>query len=294
VVPKFQNGTVWFDRPTDITEIVPLLESAEINENNEWYSRLIQTTKYAVDRSRGQYSVGLSDLGGVLDILSSFLGPKNLIINMKRNPSIIDTCRSIILEKLLKIYDDLQAIIDSANLGCNGWLNVWCEKHWYPMQCDFAAMLSPKWFRRFVLPDLVAQAEHMDYAIYHLDGPNQLPYVDDLIAEPSITGIQWVPGIGENAMESDKWFPLYRKIQKAGKNLVIESFPMGVPRLYKQLDPHGLYVNTVMFSAIDAKLFLPRFMKGWGALFQKGGSKIADKLMKPKSKWHAKIISDFT
>ncbi|MHA1673018.1 MAG: hypothetical protein ACTSYI_05270 [Promethearchaeota archaeon] len=44
----------------------------------------------------------------------------------------------------------------------------------------------------------------MDYAIYHLDGPNQLPYVDDLIAEPSITGIQWVPGIGELSNESDK------------------------------------------------------------------------------------------
>lgn len=289
VKPKYEHGTVWFDRPTDINEIVSLLESVKINANNEWYSRLLKVTQYAVEKSQGQYSVGVSDIGGILDILSSFLGPRNLIINMRRNPGIIDTCRSIILEKTLQVYDDLQRIIDSANLGCNSWLDVWCPKHWYPMQCDFSAMLSPKWFRRFVLPDLVNQAEHMDYAIYHLDGPEQLKYVDDLIAEPSITGIQWVPGIGELAMESDKWFPLYRKIQNAGKNLVIDSSPMGAPRLYKQLDPRGLYVNTVMGTSFDAKLFLPRFMKGWGALFQNRGSKIADNMMIVKSKWKLKV-----
>ncbi len=294
VEPKFQYGTMWFDRPTEITELESLLESAKINANNEWYSRLIRVTEYFVERSHGQYSVGLSDLGGVMDILSSFLGPTNLIINMRRNPGIIDACRAIILEKLLRVYDDLQAIIDRGNLGSNSWLNVWCPKHWYPIQCDFGAMLSPKWFRRFVLPDVVAQAEHMDYAIYHLDGPNQLPYVDDLIAEPSITGIQWVPGIGELSNESDKWFPLYRKIQEAGKNVIIESSPMGLPRLYKQLDPRGLYVNTYMASAIDAKLFLPRFMKGWGNLFQNRGSKLGENMMIVKSKMHLKIINRLT
>ena len=294
VEPKFQNGTVWFDRPTEITEIVSLLESSKINANNEWYSRLLKITEYFVTRSQGRYSVGVSDIGGVMDILSSFLTPKNLIINMRRNPGIIDTCRAIILEKLLRIYDDLQAIIDQAQLGCNSWLDVWCPKHWYPIQCDFAAMLSPKWFRRFVLPDIVTQAEHMDYAIYHLDGPEQLKYVDDLIAEPSITGIQWVPGIGELAMESEKWFPLYRKIQQAGKNLVIDSSPMGVARLYKQLDPHGLFVNTYMATHVDAKLFLPHFMKGWGKLFEKRGSKIADNMMIVKSKWKLKIHNQLT
>ncbi len=294
VTPVFKNGTMWFDRPTNIQEIEDLLESAKINENNEWYVRLCKATRYFAEKSEGRYHVGISDIGGVLDILSSFLGPKDLIVNMRRNPNIIDSCRAIILEKTLRVYDDLQKIIDDYNLGCNAWLDVWCPKHWYPIQCDFSAMLSPKWFRRFVLPDLVAQAEHMDYAIYHLDGPNELPYVDDLIAEPSITGIQWVPGIGQASMESDRWFPLYRKIQEAGKNLVISSSPLSVSRLYRELDPRGLYVQTYFGSKIDTKLFLPKFLNGWGHLFEKKQSKTAENMMVVKSKTRLKIFNKFS
>ena len=89
----------------------------------------------------------------------------------------------------MHVYDDLQDLIDKYNLGCNSWLNVWCPKRYYTIQCDFAAMLSPKYFKRFALPDIVAQAEHMPYAIYHLDGPDALHHLDDLLAQPAITGI---------------------------------------------------------------------------------------------------------
>jgi hypothetical protein len=294
VVPQFKNGTMWFDMPIDISEIVSVLEDAKINDNNEWYSRLVKVTKYLVEKNLGEYWVGLSDLGGVLDILSSFLGPTKLIVNMRRKPDVIDTCRVIILEKLLKVYDDMQAVIDQGQLGCNSWMDVWCPKHYYPIQCDFSAMLSPKWFRRFALPDIVAQAEHMDYAIYHLDGPNELPYVDDLIAEPSITGIQWVPGIGQPAMEADDWFPLYKKIQSAGKNLVIDSSPFGVARLYKHLDARGLYVNTHMGTVIDAKIFRPKFVKGWGNLVANRRFKLTENMMIIDSKAKLNIINKFS
>ena len=73
----------------------------------------------------------MTDIGGVLDILSSFLGPTNIILTMKRNPDIIDTCRSIILEKLLKLYDDLQVIINQYCDGCSCWQGVWSKKRWY-------------------------------------------------------------------------------------------------------------------------------------------------------------------
>src|SRR6056297_330105 len=99
ITPKFQNGTMWFDKPTDINEIEDLLEDAELNRNNPWYARLCDVTQFFVEQSKGKYMVGMTDLGGVLDILSSFLGPKDLIVNMRRNPSIIDACRAIILEK---------------------------------------------------------------------------------------------------------------------------------------------------------------------------------------------------
>jgi hypothetical protein len=262
VIPKYKTGTVWFNRPTKPEEIVNYLESVELNQNNEWYSRLLRITEYAAKRGGNDYLITITDIGGVLDILSSFLGPTNIILTMKRNPEIIDTCRSIILEKLLKVYDDLQNIVYQYCDGCSCWLGVWSKKRWYALQSDFSAMLNPKWFQKFVLPDLKLQAEHMDYAIYHLDGPDALPHLDFLLNEPSITGIQWVPGAGNTPMASMEWLPLYKKIQNAGKSLVIDSAPKNVSHLYKNLDSKRLYVRTYYRSEYIANQFLPKFVGG--------------------------------
>jgi hypothetical protein len=267
IKPEYIKGTMWFEKITDITDILTELESVKLNDNNEWYSRLKRIIEYAASTAKDKgYSVGMTDLGGVLDILSSFLGPQKLIVNMKRNPGIIDSCRAVILEKTIKVYNELQAIIDNYNLGSNAWLNVWCPKHYYPIQCDFSAMLSPKWFKRFVLPDLIEQAADLDYAIYHLDGPNELPYIDDLLAAPEITGIQWVPGTNQPKNADDVWMPLYHKIQKAGKNIVTSCGAEDVPKLYRELDPVGLFVSTNFGAKIFADYYLPTFMGGMNGI----------------------------
>ncbi|MFX1278791.1 MAG: hypothetical protein ACFFA3_05190 [Promethearchaeota archaeon] len=262
VDPKFQTRTMWFSRPTPVDEIIALLEGVRLNPDNQWYSRLLRITEYAAKRSKGKYQISMTDLGGILDILSSFLGPKNIILTMKRRPDIIDTCRAIILEKTLKVYDDLQNIIEKYNDGCNSWLNVWCAKRWYPIQCDFSAMLNPKWFKRFALPDIQAQAVHMDYSIYHLDGPLAIPHLDDLLSIPELTGIQWVPGDGREPMGHEKWYPLYKKIQAAGKNIVNTVSPSRLSAMYKHFDSKGLYLRTIYFGKHLADLYLPKFMGG--------------------------------
>lgn len=270
VEPKFQSRTVWFSRPTEIKEIIPLLEGVKLNNNNEWYSRIIKITEHAAKRANGNYQIALTDIGGVLDILSSFLGPTNMILTMRRNPEIIDTCRAIILEKLLIVYDKLQGIIEKYNKGCNAWLNVWCRKRWYPVQCDFIAMLNPKWFKRFALPDIITQIEHMDYALYHMDGIYQIPYLDEFLNISHLTGIQWIPGSGNALPGLDEWTPLYKKIQKAGKNIVIDTLPQLVPNIYKTLDGKGLYVRTFYVSKILADFYLPDFMGGKDAILING------------------------
>jgi 5-methyltetrahydrofolate--homocysteine methyltransferase len=195
--------------------------------------------------------------------LSSFLGPAGLIKAMKRRPGVVDACRAIILEKLLLVYDDLQGIIErEAGPGCNSWLNVWCPQRWYPIQCDFSAMLSPAWFQRFVLPDIQAQAEHMDHALYHLDGPNQLPYVEDLLALDALDGIQWVPGSGQPDPAAPAWRPLCHKIAAAGKKVVIHAAPEDIPGLYADLPTKSLFVSTVFISPLVADFYLPEWLGG--------------------------------
>jgi hypothetical protein len=95
-------------------------------------------------------------------------------------------------------------------------------------------------------------------------------------------------------MEAEKWFPLYKKIQEKGKNLVIDSSPMGVSRLYKYLDSHGLLVRVHLASRFDAKLFLPKFVNGWGDFLGKKPSILAEDYLIPKNKIRVKLINKFT
>ncbi len=270
VIPKFHTRTVWFSKSTSPNDIVALLEDVKLNANNQWYSRLLRITEYAAKHSQGNYQISMTDLGGILDILSSFLGPKEIILTMKRRPDIIDTCRAIILEKTLEVYDDLQNIISKYNDGCNAWLNIWNRKRWYPIQCDFCAMLNPKWFKKFALPDIIAQATHMDYSIYHLDGPNALIHLDDLLSIPELTGIQWVPGDGREPMGHEKWYPIYKKVQAAGKNIVSTVTPSRLSTMYRNFDPKGLYLRTVFLNNNLAEFYLPSFIGGdGGAIIEK-------------------------
>jgi 5-methyltetrahydrofolate--homocysteine methyltransferase len=268
VEPEFNpnSKTVWFHRETNVDDIIPLLESVKLNRNNPWYDRLLRITEYAAKHAGKDYCVAVTDLGGVLDILSSFLGPTKIILTMKRQPEIIDTCRVIILEKLLKVYDDLQIIIERYGDGCSAWLDIWCSKRWYPIQSDFTAFLSPEWFKRFALPDIIAQAEHMDYAIYHLDGPDALKHLDALLTVDSITGIQWVPGAGRKLACSDAWMPVYKKIQSTGKIVIIYVFerPKPLSHFYKVLDPKFLFPVNISIDPIKAQFYLPKFVGGQG------------------------------
>jgi len=269
VEPEYnkKSGTMWFHRETSLEEIIPLLEDAQINKNNPWYARLINVTELAAKRAKKKYCIAMTDLGGVLDILSSFLGPEKIIIAMQRWPDLVDTCRAVILEKALKVYDALQTVIERYSEGCSSWMHLWCPKRWYPIQSDFSYMLSPKWFKRFALPDIIAQAEHLDYGLYHLDGKNQLVHLDDLLAISAIQAIQWVPGASEAPKCSEQWMPVYKKIQAAGKSIYIDycEHPSVVSHFYNELDPKRLLMTIATFGDnIRLKFILPKFIGGQG------------------------------
>ncbi|TFF99786.1 MAG: hypothetical protein EU541_04085 [Promethearchaeota archaeon] len=275
VEPEYSKGsdkygpvgeTVWYLNEIPIEEVISRLENTELNKNNEWYVRYLNIIEYAAKRAGKDYSIAMIDLGGVLDVLSSLLGPKNVILTMRRDPKIIERACSLILEKMQKLYNDLQALIDKYSDGCDSWLNLWCPDHYYPVQSDFSAMLNPNWFKRFGLPFIKEQAEQLDYAIYHLDGENQINHLDELLSLDCIDGIQWVPGAGKEITASTKWMPLYKKIQAAGKKVILNQFEDGtkINFFYEKLDPNLLYISTFFMDRFRAEFYLPKFLGGQG------------------------------
>lgn len=261
IEPRFSGNTAWFEKPTDPAQLLPYLEEVEFNATNKWYARFLQELDHAARvgaSATPRFTVGIPSLAGILDTLNFFVDFKTMIVQMHRDPGFIDACRAILQEKLLRLIADCNRAVLAHADGVSNWLRIWGPRSWWVLQEDLAYNLSPRYFRRFVLPDLRAQTETLPYTIYHLDGVNQLAYLDDLLALPRLTGIQWVPGVQAGSPGSLEWLPHFRKVQAAGKNLVLLGVaPAEVKPLYDALDPRGLLVQTTFTSARHARQCLP-------------------------------------
>jgi 5-methyltetrahydrofolate--homocysteine methyltransferase len=123
------------------------------------------------------------------------------------------------------------------------------------LQSDFAYMISPRMFERFVMPDIAACCEVLDHAFYHLDGKGQIPHLDMLLSLERLRGIQWIPGDGQPPAES--WLPVLRRIRDAGKLCQLYVSPEGARIITRELGGRGFafYIDQPM-SQTEAEDYL--------------------------------------
>lgn len=253
--PRFISETVWFETPKPWEE----LESLELDRANPWWERTKRIASMALEASKDKFIVGMTDLGGIMDIAASLRGSNNLIIDLFKHPRRVKELCWQILELWHSCYEELHTLLRKGMEGSSAWMAIWCQERWYPIQCDLSAVLSPRLFEAFALPLLREQCKRLDHTIYHWDGPGQIVHLDSLLSIKELDGIQWTPGAGQPGTSSPVWFPLYRKIQRKNKRLVL----LGVDKesldfLLKELSPRGLLIQTNCTTEDEARELMKR------------------------------------
>jgi 5-methyltetrahydrofolate--homocysteine methyltransferase len=215
-----QNGTdtVWFhpDKDVEITQL-----DFQYIPDNKWLIRTKEILQVAVNRWQGQVQIGLTDLGGNMDILSTFRPSEKLLLDLYDCPDEAERLNWKAHEMWWKYFEEFNAITKPINPGYSSWARIFSEQPHYILQCDFCFMISPDMFERFVKPELVATSKRLTNVFYHLDGPGELAHLDSLLEIDSIQGIQWVPGAGQPDVTG--WPDVYKKITDAGKLIHIAS-----------------------------------------------------------------------
>jgi len=234
--PKTKDGVSYSTLPLD--EI-----SFAHNPQHPLWRRVYALTAGAVILWKDRVSVGITDLGGNLDVLASLIGSERLAMEMIDNPEQVERLCEEITRAWMHYYEQLYALIDVDSIGCSCWAALWQPERGYMFQSDFAYMISPEMFKRFVIPDLAACAEKIPYSFYHLDGKGQIPHVDQLIALDSLRGIQWIPGDG--APPPEEWLSLLEKIIAGGKRCQLYVSAAGARRIVQELGGKGfaLYIT---------------------------------------------------
>ncbi len=204
--------TTWFipEEEKPIEEI-----SFSFNPEAPVFRRVADLMKAAQERWGSEVLVNMTDLGGNLDILSSFRPSEQLVFDLYDHPEQVKRLTWEAHEAWWAYYSAFNEVLQPVNPGYSAWTNLYSESPYYILQCDFCYMIGPEMFDEFVKPELAASCKRLSNAFYHLDGPGQLPHLDSLLSIPELKGIQWIPGAGQP--DETKWPEVYGKIRDAGK-----------------------------------------------------------------------------
>ena len=238
--------TVWFSPPQEI-QLKDLQLSYDAT--NPWWLRVREMTAALVERYGGSLVVSLTDLDGNLDILASFRGTQNLLFDLHDCPEEVDRLTRTITELWLRYYDEQHLLMLPNGLGTSSWAPIWSQGKTYMLQSDFAYMISPSMFERFVLPDLTTCCNHLDHGFYHLDGKGQIGHLDLLLSIERLRGIQWIPGDGQPPPQ--EWLPLLKRIREGGKLCQVFVTPEGARTIVKHLGGRGFLFVIQPVSASD-------------------------------------------
>ncbi len=204
--------TTWF-HPLEADSLQEI--HLEFDPSNFWWQRLNEFTREAVSRWSGQLTFGHFDMVGSLDILAALRGTAPLLLDTIQDPETLAERIGEMVRLWKWFYQEYFRMIAPYSRGFSCWGPVWFPGSGYYLQCDFAYMISPKMFKRFVMPGLEACCAMLEYPFYHLDGKGQIAHLDQLLSLERLRGIQWMPGDG--APPAEEWPEVLRRIREGGK-----------------------------------------------------------------------------
>lgn len=236
-------------------------DDLEFDDNSFMYQKTLELARAYAEDSRGDYMVSMPDSTGNADALSHLMGPDELLVAMIEKPESVKRALQEIEKAYERIMLEVYGIVKDTNEGgsCVSWLSTWSPGLHAQMQCDMSVMISNDMFEEFIMPELQAQCEFLDAALYHFDGVEQIRHLDSLLSISRLRAIQWTQVAGQKPCT--EYIPELRRIQAAGKSLIILAAPDQVKPLMDNLSSRGLYLITTVPSRSEADSLLQNIAK---------------------------------
>lgn len=241
------NDTTWFepleaDSPGNIR--------LEFDPDNPWFRRTCAIYEAAVGTFGDRVMVGMTDLGGNLDIPATLRGPENLALDLYDDPEGVEQLTGAAHAMWWKYFEEISRIAQRGRTGYSAWTPFYSSAPYYILQCDFSYMIGTEAYERFAVPELAETCRKLANPFYHLDGPGALKHLDSLLAIPELKGIQWIPGAGQPPLT--EWPDVLRKIRAAGKSIQFFTHqdPLGWRAFDKIADLLGDDSGIMMYGEV--------------------------------------------
>ncbi|MBN1624811.1 MAG: hypothetical protein JXN10_07045 [Clostridia bacterium] len=237
-------------------------DKGNLNRNHPLLIKMIEYTDMLLEASNGRFIVGLTDFHPGGDHIAALRDPQELCIDMIENLENVRKKLDESYPEYFETYDFFYNKLRTAGMPITSWTPLLSEKKFYIPSNDFSCMVSKETFDDLFMPGIIEECRFLDRSIYHLDGPGALRHLDSLLDIHELNAVQWVCGAGNEGFE--RWLPVYKKIQKAGKAAQLILDIKDLDLLFENLEPRGIWLSWITgIDSIDTAEKVMKRVEKW-------------------------------
>jgi len=226
----------------------------QLDENNTTWRRMKKFHEDAENFCKGKCQLVNIDFHSNIDCLEAMRGAEKLLFDLIDRPKIVDKLMKQVRPIYKQMYDELWQYGDKAKIGSNSGMQLYSRGKTDYIQADFICLLSPDMFKRFALPAIREEAEFLNDAVFHLDGPDALKHLDVLLDIQEIKTVQWLPGAGRKP--NYEWPEVIDKIQAAGKATILYGTCEEIKSFHGRYKPEFSVYHVTAESQNEGEAFL--------------------------------------
>jgi hypothetical protein len=217
------------------------LPKLKLDKTNIYWQKLEELTDKAIERCRGFSLVGYTDLHPGLDCAAAWRDPEQFCMDMLLEPQQTKELIDLSAKDFHQIFNHWDEKLKNKNQLSVTWIGLPSFGKFHIPGADFSSMLSTEMFTEFGLPVLQKEVRGMDHVVFHVDGKGVARHIDVILTVPEIRAIQWVQGVGDDEPIM-QWIPFIKKIQKAGKGIMVDLKPHELKPFMHEMDPRGIFL----------------------------------------------------
>jgi hypothetical protein len=231
----FDDVTAWTQPCIDDLEDLPPLK---VQRDGRYFKAVEAMTRRALELAEGRFMVGYTEMYAGVDCAAMLRAAENLCMDLVLRPEPVKHLIELVFEEFPQVFSHFDGILkDHIQLSVT-WMNLPSFETLNVLACDFATHISPGHFEEFCLPLLRKEARLFQHNVYHLDGPGVARHIDAILTLPNLQAVHWVQGYGSDEPIM-QWLPLIRKIQEAGKSVVVDLKMQELGEFMNKVDPTG-------------------------------------------------------
>lgn len=215
------------------------LEAIAFHPDSEYLKKINELTDCALSACRGKFLVGYTDVHPSFDCADALMGTEELFFQIADDPDFVKAVTRRCFDPFFPLMDAFHKKLKAHGQLSVTWMQIPSYETMHIPSCDLGAMISPAMFEEFALPFILEEVRHFRHNVFHVDGKGVARHLDRLLEIPEIQAYQWVQGVGEDRPIL-QWIPLIRRIQQAGKSVVVDLRLAELEAFMREIGPEGV------------------------------------------------------